>query len=150
MEFDGSWSLDSVESGFEKMEAGINARAIDYAKFGRLYLENGNWDGQQIIPAGWVVESTQIDPATYQESYYEQNDFGRFLYEDLGGYYKYMWYGYPRGGDAYDFAAEGDHGQIIYISPHKNLIVVRNGFDYGPDFGMSDWIKAFYEFAGEF
>jgi hypothetical protein len=35
MEFDGSWSLDSEESSFEKMESGINGRAIDFAKLGR-------------------------------------------------------------------------------------------------------------------
>ena len=41
MEFDGSWSLDNEEHSFELMQAGINARAIDFAKFGRLYLNNG-------------------------------------------------------------------------------------------------------------
>ena len=53
MEFDGSWSLDS--RGFEKMESGINARAIDFVKFGRLYLNNGNWDGTQVLPADWIA-----------------------------------------------------------------------------------------------
>jgi CubicO group peptidase (beta-lactamase class C family) len=36
MEAPSSWGLDSEASGFEKMESGINARAIDFAKFGRL------------------------------------------------------------------------------------------------------------------
>jgi len=58
MEFDGSWSLDSEQSGFEKMECGINAKAIDFAKFVRLFLHNGNWNGVQVIPAEWVSEST--------------------------------------------------------------------------------------------
>jgi CubicO group peptidase (beta-lactamase class C family) len=49
-EFDSSWSLDR-ENGFEKMESGINARAIDFAKLGRLYLAGGSWDGEQIVPA---------------------------------------------------------------------------------------------------
>ena len=39
MEAPASWSLDSETNGFEKMESGINARAIDFAKFGRLYFE---------------------------------------------------------------------------------------------------------------
>ena len=38
MEFPASWSLDSQQSGMEKMESGLNACAIDFAKFGRLYL----------------------------------------------------------------------------------------------------------------
>jgi hypothetical protein len=58
MEFNGSWSLDSKESGFEQMQSGINARAIDFAKFGRLYLNNGSWNGSQVISVSWVVEST--------------------------------------------------------------------------------------------
>ncbi len=55
-EFDASWSLDSQKSGFEKMESGINARAVDYARFGLLYLHNGFWNGQQILPAAWIAE----------------------------------------------------------------------------------------------
>lgn len=39
MAFDGAWYLDSTDSGFEKMEAGLNARAIDFAKLGHLFLE---------------------------------------------------------------------------------------------------------------
>jgi CubicO group peptidase (beta-lactamase class C family) len=35
MEYDGAWALDREDSGFEKMEAGLNARAIDFAKLGR-------------------------------------------------------------------------------------------------------------------
>ncbi len=69
MEFEGSWSLDSEESGFEKMEAGLNARAIDYAKLGRLYREQGSWNGTQVVPAGWVVDSTAPDPATETDAY---------------------------------------------------------------------------------
>ena len=33
MEFDGSWSTDSEESDFEKMESGINARPVDFARY---------------------------------------------------------------------------------------------------------------------
>ena len=54
MEFPASWSLDSEQSGMEKMESGLNARAIDFAKFGPLYLRQGDWNGKQIIPEAWV------------------------------------------------------------------------------------------------
>ena len=149
MEFDGSWSLDSEESDFEKMEAGFNARAIDFAKFGRLYLEGGNWDGEQVIPEEWVVESTQVDPERHSDAYYP-DEFGQNIYNNLGGYYKYMWYGYFRGEDGYDFVGEGDHGQFIYISPFKNLIIIRNGMEYGGDWNWVPWIKAFYQFSSEY
>jgi CubicO group peptidase (beta-lactamase class C family) len=144
MEFSGSWSIDSIESGFEKMEAGVNARAIDFAKFGRLYLEDGEWDGVQVISSDWVAESTKPDPSTQNGSYYP-DDFGQTLLNDLQGYYKYMWYGYLRDGGEYDFAAEGDHGQFIYVSPQKNLIIIRNGVGYG--ISWDEWIKVFYKFA---
>jgi CubicO group peptidase (beta-lactamase class C family) len=147
MEFDGSWSLDSVESGFEKMEAGLNARAIDFAKLGRLYLNNGNWNGEQLIPAGWVAESTQVDLENHRSAYYPDS-FGQSLYDTLEGYYKYMWYGYFRGEDGRDFVAEGDKGQLIYVSPDTDLIIVRNGERYG--IPMEEWIQAFYGFASEF
>ena len=45
MEFGGSWTLDSDSTRFETMSCCINAHAIDFAKFGRLYLNEGNWDG---------------------------------------------------------------------------------------------------------
>ncbi len=47
MEANGSWSLDSEESAFEKVESGINGRAIDFAKFGLLNLNRGEWNGKQ-------------------------------------------------------------------------------------------------------
>lgn len=122
MEFDGSWSLDSEESGFELMQAGINARAIDFAKFGRLYLKNGNWNGTKVIPVSWIAESTQEDASIDRVAYYPQD---RFFQEN--SYYKYFWWGLPRDSSQYDFAALGYLGQFIYISPQADLIIVRNG-----------------------
>ena len=72
-EYPGSWSLD--ENGFEKMESGINARAIDFAKFGRLFLHNGNWDGVQVVPAEWVAELPHLGgycPSIMSNYYYDR------------------------------------------------------------------------------
>ena len=143
MEFDASWSLDSEASGFEKMESGINARAIDFARFGRLFLNNGNWDGVQVVPAAWVAEATQEDRSLDRASYYPETAF----FSGMDGYYTYMWWGLRREGDAYDFTAIGKYGQFIYVSPHKDLIIVRNGEDYGVD--ATEWLRLFYRVAGE-
>jgi CubicO group peptidase (beta-lactamase class C family) len=140
MEFDGSWSLDSKTSGFEKMESGINGRAIDFAKFGQLYLNNGNWDGTQILPAGWIAESTR--PDTSDSGAYYRN-WGVFHYYD--GYCGYMWMSLRRDESNYDYYASGNFGQIIYVSPSKNLIIVRNGEAFG-QFG-TDWFAPFFQFA---
>ena len=130
MEYGGSWSLDSEESGFEKMESGINARPVDFAKFGRLYLNGGNWNGTQVVPAGWVTASTQ--------------DNG--LIKDAPIFYGYMWWGKKCHPNGQDFLAMGNYGQYIYVSPVKNLIIVRNGEDYGVS-EWAVWAEAFCKFA---
>lgn len=84
MEFSGAWALDIEASGFEKMEAGLNARAIDYAKLGRLFLEGGSWDGVRVVSSDWVQESTSLDPATHNPGYYA-NDFGQEIYANGDG-----------------------------------------------------------------
>ena len=144
MQYPGSWSLD--ENGFEKMESGINARAIDFAKFGRLFLHNGNWNGVQVVPEEWVAESTQADTSVDYVNYY----YDDFIFADGQGYYKYMWWGIQRDEQNYDFIALGNHGQFIYISPSKNLIILRFGESYGEFGGAHGWVELFYNFAGEF
>lgn len=142
-EYSASWSLD--EAGFEKMESGINARAIDFAKFGRLLLNEGEWDGEQVISAQWIKESIQDEG--HPEDYYETS-FGPEIRDAAeGGYYQYMWYGLKRDGGVDDFYAAGKYGQIIYVSPQANLVIVRNGETYGPGMGLFDWIEIFYEVA---
>jgi len=120
-EFPASWSLDSVSSGFEKMESGINARALDYARFGLLYLHNGTWNGQQILPAGWIAESTRPDPK-------DVRPFEVFAqWKELGGYYGYHWWGMVNEDDTYDYMARGNLGQLVYVAPRKNVVAVRLG-----------------------
>jgi hypothetical protein len=48
--------------GFEQMMAGLNARAIDYAKIGKLDLEEGMWEGREIVPWQWVGRTTEPAP----------------------------------------------------------------------------------------
>ncbi len=120
-EFPASWSMDSEKSGFEKMESGINARAIDFARFGLIFLHNGFWNGVQILPESWVRESTEPlrpDPRTWET-------FPSWL--DYDGYYKYHWWGLNNPDGSYDFYAHGRYDQFIYIAPRKNVVIVRLG-----------------------
>jgi CubicO group peptidase (beta-lactamase class C family) len=135
MEYGGSWSLDSQKTGYEKMESGINARAIDFAKFGSLYLHQGVFNGTQILPAEWIADSTTPDEAIR----FEENV-----------YYKYYWWGLKRGEKDYDYFALGNLGQFIYISPTHNLIIVRNGEEYGLEGEGPAWGNLFYQFASEY
>ena len=120
-EFPASWSLDSKASGFEKMESGINARAIDYARFGLLYLHNGEWNGQQILPEKWVLDSTSPNSE-------DERNFDSYpIWKEMNGYYGYHWWGLRNKDGSYDFMAQGHLGQIIYIAPRNNSVVVRLG-----------------------
>ena len=144
MEYPGSWSTDSRRSDFEKMETGVNARAVDFAKLGSIFLHEGMWNGRQIIPAAWVKEATAPRHRDEKPDYYPA------YFGELPGkpYYGYMWWGQERADGTYDFAAEGDKAQFIYVSPSKNLVIVRHGIDFG--IFAASWINLFYNFAGEY
>ena len=126
MEFPASWSLDSETTAFEKMESGLNGRAIDFARFGLLFLHNGKWNGGQLISQDWVKESTAPDPADQREWPYWPE------YRQNGGYYRYHWWGNVREDGHYDFTAAGNFGQYIYVCPQKNLVIARFGEDDEP------------------
>jgi len=115
MEYDASWSLDRKKNGLEKTFCCINARARDYAKIGRLYLDKGNWNGKQIISENWVNQSTKLDTT-----------------KGSAWYYQYQWWLPTKTGD---FMAKGILGQYIYVNPTKDLIVVR----LGKKEGKADW-----------
>ena len=110
-EGDGSWSLDSDQSGFEKMFVGVNGRAIDLVKLGWLFLNNGNNGNTQVIPASWVKEATRIDTST-----------------DPAANYQYYWWLDTKYGGYY---AEGDKCQFIYVYPNADLVLARFGTDCG-------------------
>lgn len=145
MEYPGSWSLDSTETGFPKMESGINARAIDFARFGRLYLNGGAWEGRQVVPAAWVADSTRMQPAPERGSYYPDD----FELPSAKLRYGYLWWGVCRGEDDCDFAAEGNLGQLIYVSPRSKLIMVKNSSGYG-DLDWHQWDDLFSRVAAAF
>ncbi|WP_420628936.1 serine hydrolase domain-containing protein [Candidatus Leptofilum sp.] len=133
-EFDGSWSLD--EFGFEKLASGLNARPIDYAKFGLLFLNNGRFGNETLLSEEWVQRSTRYLP--------DDNP----LLTDVPGStmglsehpyrYKYFWWINPQENRADDFFAYGNFGQFIYISPDTDSIVVRFGETAGDYTGWTD------------
>ena len=135
MEFDGAWTLDSEGAGFEKMEAGLNARAIDFAKLGRLFLHEGTWDGIQILSPEWVATATGVDPADRAPS------------PPMGRFYGLMWWGVERASGPPDFYAAGDHGQYVYVSPSAGVVIVRNGVEYGAS--SYRWVDAFMRTADQ-
>jgi CubicO group peptidase (beta-lactamase class C family) len=114
MEYPATWSIDSEQDGFEITPILLNARAIDLAKIGRLYLNGGNWDGNQIIPEHWVVESTVRDANDHRP----WETFSRW--QDGGGYNKYFWWGVSQG--ARDYSYMGMSAAVLELS--SGLIVI--------------------------
>lgn len=134
MEAPGSWSVDSASNGFAKMESGLNGRAIDFAKFGQLYLQEGNWNGQQIVPRAWVIESTRADttsdPNWWYQYYwwvvtFEEPDH-HYVSED-GEFVDFAMDAPPLDHVSYRFEASGAYGQFIYVIPEQNMVFVRLG-----------------------
>jgi hypothetical protein len=54
-----------------------------------------------------------------------------------------------RQGQQDDLSAIGNKGQFIYISPEKNLIILRYGETYGDYGDAQGWVELFYDFASE-
>lgn len=135
-EYDASWSLDSSSSGFEKMESGINFRAIDFVKIGSMVLHGGYWNGSQIIGEKWLEASTKcvfpLDAEEYVGSFIEGKNVG----------YRYMWYSTPSknqsltANSALDIFAWGKSDQILYISPSNDTVILRTGRSDG---GVKNW-----------
>jgi CubicO group peptidase (beta-lactamase class C family) len=125
-EVDATWSLDSAGSGFEKMESGLNAAPVDYARFGELMLHGGRWNGTQIVSGRWVREATAADTTT-----------------DPAAHYQYFWWmDTARPGRFY---ALGNLGQYIYVAPDADTVIVRLGSDWGVSNGT--WIETFRAIA---
>ena len=129
MEAPASWSLDNDgENSMEKAFCCLQARPIDFAKFGRLYLNKGNWEGKQIVPADWVEYSTHSDPNNL-------NNVDRH-------FYNYNWGIGPL--KYHSFYAVGLYGQYLYIYPEKNIIIVRFGdteTSYNPNYWQDIFIQ---------
>jgi CubicO group peptidase (beta-lactamase class C family) len=129
-EADATWNLDSERSGFEKMESGLNARPVDYARFGLLFLHNGEWNGRRIVSEDWVRAASGADPSSGPASYH--------------GYGYFWWIDVERPGRFY---AQGKYGQYIYVAPDAAAVVVRFGRDWG--IANTSWLAAFRDIADQ-
>lgn len=131
-EYNASWSLDSDKTQFEKMESGLNFRAIDFIKIGSMLLNGGYWHGQQIINPSWIQKSTvvnfPIDESEYTGTFLENRNIG----------YGYMWYSRPSQSGELDFWAWGKYNQMLYISPANNVVILRTGRTDGDVMDLSE------------
>lgn len=90
--------------GFNTASWGLFLRPLDMAKIGQLYLDKGTWDGDRIVPARWIEESTREQSRCVQ-------------WGDLA--YGYLWWIID--GDSY--AALGDGGNVIYVNSKEKVVI---------------------------
>lgn len=102
------------------------ATTRDWAKFGLLYLHNGNWNGEQLLNESWVKYA-----ATPTNGSNEQ--YGAHFWLNAGGKYPNV----PR--DL--FSCNGYQGQHVFIIPSKDLVIVRFGLSENPDFDVDTFLK---------
>ena len=127
MEYPATMSIDSKKHQTIKAFCCLNARARDFAKFGRLYLNKGKWQGKQILPKNWVERSTSVI-----------ND----SHDARGFPYTYQWRVTKEG----NFFAYGVLGQYIYVCPAQNMIFVRTGKTNK----KADWPALFVELSKQY
>ena len=110
------------------------APARDWARFGLLYLHDGVWLGERILPEGWVTYTSTPAPAALRGEYGAQwwlnagepgNPSNR-TYPDV---------------PAESFQCEGFEGQYVFVIPSKDLVVVRLGLTQGGDFDMNGLVS---------
>jgi CubicO group peptidase (beta-lactamase class C family) len=84
----------------------VFATARDFARFGLLYLRDGVWEGERLLPAGWVDHARTVTPAS------------------RGWYGAHWWLSLDGSGR---FHASGYRGQYIVVDPQRDLVLVRLG-----------------------
>ena len=113
-EEDALWSLDKKD-GIEKAYCCFNSNARDFARFGQLILNKGEWNGEQLISSSYLKEATTPDTSLLFKEYNETNHCYGFQFWHLT--YNGMEIPYMR----------GILGQYIFIIPNLNAVVVRLG-----------------------
>lgn len=99
----------------------LYATARDYARFGLLYLNDGVFNGERILPEGWVGYTRT--PASGSNG-----EYGALFWLNKGG-------SYPSAPDDM-FSCQGHDGQMIFIIPSRDLVVVVLGFSHKPENGL--------------
>jgi len=109
-EKDWGADLQGVTNGI----TGLYLTPRDLAKFGLLYLENGKWEGYQVVPSRWVEESTR------EQAYIGKDDYIGGLERQFG----YLWSLFPEQGY---YGYLGRAGQELFVLPDQNMVIVFTG-----------------------
>jgi CubicO group peptidase (beta-lactamase class C family) len=109
-EQDGYYLTDGAGVAF--VLGGLNLTTRDYARFGQMILQNGEYGGAQVVPANWITASTAASAPTEPER--------------IG--YGYQWW-IPVGAHEGEFLGRGIYGQYLYIDQSANVVIVLTAAD---------------------
>lgn len=122
------WQLDE-EDGIEKAYCCFASNARDFARFGKLFIHEGNWNGEQLIDSSYV--NTMISPR-FQDS--PQYGYGWWINNYLGKKMYYM---------------RGHLGQFVIVIPEDDIIIVRLGHIKGLQTTTDPHSNDFYIYVDE-
>jgi CubicO group peptidase (beta-lactamase class C family) len=113
------WNWFRNREGHPHTGGGLDLRPRDMARFGQLYLQNGSWNGRQVVPRDWIEASTRrhvvFDPPR----------------SDGAVGYGYLWWILPPDpagvGEQDIYAAMGFRAQYIFVVPEHDMVVVVTG-----------------------
>ena len=108
------------KTGTDMALGGLNATLRDFSKFGQLYLNEGSWDGEQIVPKSWVVKSHTPDAPHLMPN------AGDLSSSEWG--YGYQWW--IPGDPLTDFTAHGIFNQFIYVDPVSNVVIAKTSSNH--------------------
>jgi CubicO group peptidase (beta-lactamase class C family) len=137
----GEWGQDA--EGHNNGCADLHLTARDAAKFGLLYLNDGVYEGNQIVPADWVHDSLQ----TYSVNEAFVKKVGRF--RDIG--YGYQWWSADAGKHHVNFAW-GHGGQLIVLVDEFDMVIVTTSYPFWLEHDDQSWKheKAIMTMVSEF
>lgn len=149
-------NLDDKEHRFAKAYGGLSTNPRDMVRFGRLYLNGGEWEGEQLVSRAWVERSFSKEFAA-QNGWYTNSWRtvpGRITYDGRNEFpteelsdvmlRAHQEYGYPielmRATQnekglwtvrvaTHCFFAYGLHGQVVFVDPEKRIVAVYMGND---------------------
>lgn len=121
-EQDALWSLDKP-NGTEKAYCCISSNARDFARLGRLFMQQGKWGNKAILDENFVNESLLPAPLIDKET------------QEMVDFYGYSWWLIPEYRGHRIFYARGILGQYVICIPERNIIVVRLGHKRGSKVG---------------
>jgi CubicO group peptidase (beta-lactamase class C family) len=141
-------SPKGIHTGFARMWL----KPHDLAKFGLLYLQQGQWDGQQIVSADWILES--LSPHAYPKNVVDVLDengkkdadassvawVSHKFFKSFADGYGYQWWLDKEG----NFNALGTSGQYLIVAPEENLVVMVT--NSSSDTGVFFPGKLFYDY----